>query len=77
VLTGLWATDDYISEFVTYVGQLGHSIESVFSQDTALLRTQGRSDVMRLLHILRGVARSLMSNRTFNLFFDWFYPQYL
>ena len=31
---------------------------------------------MKLFSILRGIIRGLVTNRTFKLFFDWFYPQY-
>jgi len=32
---------------------------------------------MKIFYILRGILRGLISNKHFNLFFDWFYPQYL
>ena len=31
---------------------------------------------MRLFYILRGIIRGLSNSKTFNLFFDWFYPTY-
>ena len=33
--------------------------------------------MVQVLCILRGVSRALISHRYFNLFFDWFYPQYM
>ena len=35
-----------------------------------------REDVMRLFYILRGIMRGCNNSKTFNLFFDWLYPQY-
>ena len=32
---------------------------------------------MKLFYILKGIVRGLITGRTFKLFFDWFYPQYL
>lgn len=37
----------------------------------------GKFEVMKLMYILKGICRGLVSSRTFKLFFDWFYPQYL
>ena len=31
---------------------------------------------MRLFYILRGIVRGCINSKTFNLFFDWFYPTY-
>ena len=31
---------------------------------------------MKLLYILRGILRGLTNSKNFNLFFEWFYPQY-
>jgi hypothetical protein len=38
---------------------------------------EARVEVMKLLYILRGIMRALINNRYFNLFFEWFYPNYL
>lgn len=32
---------------------------------------------MKIFYILRGIIRGLITNKHFNLFFDWFYPSYL
>jgi exportin-7 len=32
---------------------------------------------MKIFYILRGIIRGLITNKQFNLFFDWFYPSYL
>ena len=32
---------------------------------------------MKIFYIIRGIMRGLITNKQFNLFFDWFYPQYL
>lgn len=37
----------------------------------------GRDEVMKLFYILKGIVRGLVTGRTFKLFFDWLYPQYL
>ena len=37
----------------------------------------GRDEVMKLFHILKGIVRGLVTNKTFKQFFDWMYPQYL
>ena len=35
-----------------------------------------RENVIRLFYILRGIVRGCNNSKTFNLFFDWFYPTY-
>ena len=35
-----------------------------------------RENIMRLFYILRGIVRGCNNSKTFNLFFDWFYPHY-
>lgn len=35
-----------------------------------------REDVMKLYYILRGIVHGCQNSKTFNLFFDWFYPHY-
>ena len=46
--------------------------------DSATMQsTQGvKENVMRLFYILRGIVRGCSNSKTFNLFFDWFYPLY-
>jgi hypothetical protein len=36
-----------------------------------------REEVLKILHIIKGIMRGLITNKHFNLFFDWFYPSYL
>lgn len=31
---------------------------------------------MKLFYILRGIVHGCQNSKTFNLFFDWFYPHY-
>jgi len=33
-----------------------------------------RSEIIKILYILRGIMRGLVNNRYFNLFFEWFHP---
>ena len=60
------------------MNQLNGTIELVFSLEASQMRSmQGaRAEVIKILYILRGVMRGLTNNRFFNLYFDWFYPQY-
>ena len=53
-------------------------MQQIFSMDAATMNsTQGvREEVMKLFYILRGIVRGCNNSKTFNLFFDWFYPQY-
>ena len=37
----------------------------------------GKREVIKLFCILRGILRGLITSRTFKLFFEWLYPQYL
>ena len=37
---------------------------------------KAREEVIKMFYILRGVLRGLQNSKTFNLFFDWFNPQY-
>ena len=74
----MWLTEDYIGSFHDYLNQLNGTIELVFSLEASQMRSmQGaRAEVIKILYILRGVMRGLTNNRFFNLYFDWFYPQY-
>jgi len=40
-------------------------------------RPELKPEITKLLYIFRGIMRGLLNNKQFNLFFDWFYPQYL
>ena len=72
MLASLWLTEDYICNFYQYLNQLNPTIEQVFSNAKAY-----RNEVIKLLYIIKGIMRGLVSNKCFNLFFDWFYPTYL
>ena len=78
VLCGLWVTEEFVMQFPSYLDQLAPQIQHLFSMDPATMqRTQGvREDVMKLFYILRGIVRGCNNSKTFNLFFDWFYPNY-
>lgn len=78
VLCGMWVTEEFVGKFDSYLDQLAPQIQHLFSMDAqTMVATQGvREDVMRLFYILRGIVRGCNSSKTFNLFFDWFYPHY-
>ena len=78
VLCGMWVTEEFISSFPSYLDQLTPQIQHLFQMDSsAMQQTPGvREDVMRLFYILRGIVRGCNNSKTFNLFFDWFYPHY-
>ena len=67
-----------MGEFHSYLCQLNPKIEQLFSLDSAVLKTTpgGKLETTKLLYILRGVLRGLNNSKTFNLFFEWFYPDY-
>ena len=74
----MWVTEEFIGQFTSYLEQLAPQIQHLFSMDQATMQsTQGvREDVMKLFYILRGIVRGCNSSKTFNLFFDWFFPHY-
>lgn len=78
VLTGLWVSEDFVGEFHTYLGQLSPKIEQLFSLDSSVLRSTavGKLETTKLFYILRGILRGLNNSKVFNLFFEWFYPDY-
>ena len=78
VLCGLWCTEEFHSQFPSYLDQLTPQIQHLFSMDSQTMQTtQGvRDDVMKLFYILRGVVRGCSNSKTFNVFFDWLYPHY-
>jgi hypothetical protein len=75
-LTGLWLTEDFVENFHDYLNQLSGTIEQVFTLDAQSLRAApgAREEVIKIFYILRGIMRGLITNKQFNLFFDWFYP---
>ena len=74
----MWVTDEFVGKFSNYLDQLAPLMQQIFSMDAAAMTsTQGvREEVMKLFYILRGIVRGCNNSKTFNLFFDWFYPQY-
>lgn len=36
-----------------------------------------KQEIIKIFYILRGILRGLTNAKNFNLFFDWFYPQYM
>ena len=78
VICSLWVTEDFIHKFSSYLDQLTPQIQHLFSMDAATMQaTEGaRANVIRLFYILRGIVRGCNNSKTFNLFFDWFYPTY-
>ena len=74
----MWVTEEFIGQFTSYLEQLAPQIQHLFSMDQATMQsTQGvREDVMKLFYILRGIVRGCNNSKTFNLFFDWFFPHY-
>lgn len=36
----------------------------------------GKIETIKLFYVLRGILRGMSNSKTFNLFFDWFYPDY-
>jgi exportin-7 len=79
VLSGLWVTEEFVGEFHEYLDQLVPQIQQIFSiEPSQLAQTQGaKLEVIKIFYILRGILRGMTNSKTFNLFFDWFYPQYL
>ena len=53
-------------------------MNNLFSIDANQLKQMpnGRTEVMKLFFILKGIVRGLVTSRTLKLFFDWLYPQY-
>ena len=53
-------------------------MNTLFSIDANQLKQMpnGRTEVMRLFYVLKGIARGLVTSRTLKLFFDWLYPTY-
>jgi hypothetical protein len=40
------------------------------------MKQHARTEVIKIFYILRGILVGLTNNRVFNLFFEWFHPQY-
>mmetsp|Transcript_26578 Transcript_26578/g.19915 ORF Transcript_26578/g.19915 Transcript_26578/m.19915 type:complete len:100 (+) Transcript_26578:1725-2024(+) len=38
---------------------------------------QNRFQILKLFHILKGIAQGMNTSKNFALFFDWFYPEYI
>ena len=76
VLSLLWVTEDYVGDLVSYLDQLVPQMNQLFSIDAAQLKQMpsGRDEVMKLFHILKGIMRGLVTNRTYKHFFDWIHP---
>lgn len=70
--------EEFISDFTKYLEQLDPQIHALFAvgADQLIQMPTGRQDVIKLFYILKGIVRGLVTNRTFKLFFEWFYPQY-
>ena len=79
MLTSLWTTEEFIANFHDYLNQLNPTLERLFSMNTeTLVSTPGaKQEIIKVFYVLRGVLRGLNQSKHFNLFFDWFYPQYL
>ena len=79
ILSLLWVSEEFVNDFTSYLDQLLPTLNQLFGIDSAQLQQMpnGKIEVMKLFHILRGVVRGLVNSRTFKSFFDWFYPQYL
>ena len=75
----MWVTEEFVGEFHEYLDQLVPQIQQIFSiEPSQLAQTQGaKLEVIKIFYILRGILRGMTNSKTFNLFFDWFYPQYL
>ena len=78
VLTLLWVNEEFVGDFTIYLHQLVPMMNKLFGVDASQLKLMpgGRTEIMKLFHILKGIIRGLVTNRTFKLFFDWFYPQF-
>ena len=78
MLTLLWVAEDFVGEFTTYLDQLVPQMNTLFSIDSSQLKQMpnGRTEVMKLFYVLKGIARGLVTSRTLKLFFDWLYPTY-
>jgi exportin-7 len=74
----LWVNEDFIEGFETYISQLNTIIVEVFKLDDATLKSLPavKLELMKLFHILRGIVHGLNTQKTFALFFDWFYPEF-
>lgn len=46
--------------------------------DSSVLKSTpgGKLETMKMFYVLRGILRGLSNSKTFNMFFDWFYPEY-
>lgn len=78
VLTSLWVHEDFVEHFETYISQLNRIFQGIFSIDDATLKSspEVKRELMKLFFILKGIVHGLNTQKTFALFFDWFYPEY-
>ena len=78
VLTSLWVHEDFVENFESYISQMNGIFQGIFSLDDATLKSNPnvKRELMKLFFILKGIVHGLNTQKTFALFFDWFYPEY-
>lgn len=71
-------SEDYVNDLHSYLEQLSPKIEALFTLDSNVLKNTpgGKLETTKMFYVLRGILRGLSNSKTFNLFFEWFYPEY-
>eukprot|EP00347_Sterkiella_histriomuscorum_P015544 403356631 len=76
IISSVWVNQQYISNFDTYLSQLGQIITQITQlNDPSLLKSPDvRQNIIKLYRILRGTASGLYLVYDYNLFMEWLNP---
>jgi hypothetical protein len=75
IISTLWGVNDGLDDFFLYINPIAFTIKQVLSMDdTSLLSEQ--HEFIRLVNSLMGVSKAFTTQKQYNFFFDWFYPEY-
>lgn len=63
-------------ENITHLNQIFDIVKSYINEEIMQNDPQVQRNVIRSFNILRGLFKGALTNRSFSILFDWFYPQY-
>ncbi|CDW71253.1 exportin-like protein [Stylonychia lemnae] len=78
ILSILWTSPAFLDDFNHYLDQLHSFIQQITSneQDQVIKSPTVKAQIIKFYNIITGTARGLTNVHDYDLFFDWFNPNY-